>query len=81
MAPNTSKPKMLIEKFQLSLTAAIKVLYDKDPAACVLYREEPYLKQLQEMADFDGKYSTRSKWLRFDNNNSYNRGTAKSGEQ
>ena len=47
MAANTSKPRMLIEKFQLSLTAAIKVLYDEDPAACVLHREEPYLRQLR----------------------------------
>ena len=77
MAPNTSKPKMLIEKFQLSLMAAINVLYDEDPAACVLHREEPYLTQLREMADFDRKYSTWSKWLRLDNNNSFNRGTDK----
>ena len=55
MAANCSKPRMLIEKFQLSLTAAIKVLYDEDPAACVLHREEPYIKQLREMEDFDKK--------------------------
>ena len=27
------------------------------------------------MEDFDKKYSTWSKWLRFDNDNSFNRGT------
>ena len=81
MAPNTSKPRILIEKFQLSLTASIKVLYDEDPAACVLHREEPYLTQLREIEDFDRKYSTWSKWLRFDNDNSFNRDTDESHEQ
>ena len=54
MAANCSKPRMLIEKVQLSLTAAIKVLYDEDPPACVLHREEPYINSY-------GKWRTSTK--------------------
>ena len=75
MAPNTSRPKKLIEKFQTSLITAVTVLYEEDPAVCVLHWDEPYLKQLQEMTDFYKKYSTWSKCMRFDNLNSFNRGT------
>ena len=33
MAPNTSKPKILIVKFQTSRIAAVTFLYEEDPAA------------------------------------------------
>ena len=75
MAANTSKPKMLIDKFQARVIAAVTVLYEEDPAACILHRDEPYLQQLREMPDFDQKYSTSSRFMRLDNDSYFNRGT------
>ena len=66
---------MLIKKFQTSLIAAVTVLYEENPSACVLHREESYLKQLREMRDLDTEYSSWSKYMRFDNNDSFNQGT------
>ena len=74
LGANTNKPKMLIDKFQMSVAAAVTVLYEEDPVPCMLHRHEPYSKTPREMPDFDRKYSTWSRFMRLDNNKYFNHG-------
>ena len=54
---NTKKPQQLIDKFQLSMVAAVNIVSEEDVATCILHRYEPDSLTPRELPDFE-KYIT-----------------------
>ena len=63
---NTKKPQQLIDKFQLSMAAAVNTVYEEDVATCILHRDKPDSLTLRELPDSEKIYSKWSKFFHFD---------------
>ena len=74
---NTKKPQQLIDKFKLSVAAAVNAIYEEDVASCILHRYEPDSLTLRELPDFEEKDSKWSKFFRLDSDTYFNRRTDK----